>query len=140
MKISEKEDYKSKEQDFLKSIQKELNVFLSIPDNKGIESQNIHFEAVKNTSKESKVSVKKKFEFQRDTKVANSVTNYESEIMNLDYNGTKSANSILQINKIRNAVSTLERKLNNEIAKKYLTGFLEERGFVSFKEFVTSLA
>lgn len=137
MKIIERVPNKS----FLNSIQKDLNVFLSMP-NTEHEKQEKTGAKVKKTVAESTNIVEKKFEF---IKAFKNVTNknafmQNSDSLNLDFEGTKSANSILEINKIRNTISLLEKKHNNQIAKKYLNGFLEERGFGSFKDFVTSLA
>jgi len=132
MKISEKKP----NNDFLKSIQKDLNVFLTMPNIEHKKQVN-DIKKVKNTN-----IVEKKFEF---VKAFKNVTNenaflQNSDSLNLDFEGAKSENSILEINKIRNTISLLEKKHNNQIAKKYLNGFLEEKGFASFKEFVTSLA
>ncbi len=52
----------------------------------------------------------------------------------------KSTNTNSQINKLHNTLSAIERKSNVEVAKKYLNGFLEERGINSLKQFINSFA
>lgn len=135
MKILERVPGKPINKDFLKSIQKDLNLFLTMPNTEHKKQAN-DIRKVKSTN-----ILEKKFEF---IKAFKNVTNenafiQNSDSLNLNFEGLKSANSILEINKIRNTISLLEKKHNNQIAKKYLNGFLEERGFVSFKEFLTSL-
>ena len=51
----------------------------------------------------------------------------------------KSAQSIQLINKLHRSLYNLEEKCNENIAKKYLIGFLEEKGVNSYEEFINSL-
>ena len=51
----------------------------------------------------------------------------------------KSENSIKQINKLHKALSTLEEKCNQQIANKYLKGFLENKGVETYTEYIDSL-
>ena len=63
---------------------------------------------------------------------------FRTKIMNL--HKVKSENSINQINKLHRALSNLEEKCNEQIANKYLVGFLEEKGVHSYEEFINSLS
>jgi len=51
----------------------------------------------------------------------------------------KSEFSIKQINKLHKALITLEEKCNQQIANKYLNGFLEEKGVKTYTEYINSL-
>jgi len=63
---------------------------------------------------------------------------FRTRIMNL--HKVKSENSIKQINKLHKALSTLEERCNDQIANKYLIGFLEEKGVHSYEEYINSLS
>lgn len=58
----------------------------------------------------------------------------------VDLQKIKSKNSIKQINKLHNTLITLEEKCNIQIAAKYLTGFLEEKGAKTYKDYINSLS
>lgn len=51
----------------------------------------------------------------------------------------KSTNNNLEINRLYNALSVIENNNNINVAKKYLVGFLEERGISSLEEYINDL-
>jgi hypothetical protein len=63
---------------------------------------------------------------------------FRTKIMNL--HKVKSENSIKQINKLHQALSSLEERCDEQIANRYLVGFLEEKGVRSYEEYINSLS
>ena len=63
---------------------------------------------------------------------------FRTKIMNL--HKVKSENSIKQINKLHQALHSLEEKCDEQIANKYLVGFLEEKGVHNYEEYINSLS
>ncbi len=134
--------------DFLISIQKELNAYLSIPDN----TKTNNTATVKKTNSVEQISTIEHFKTKEKFKFKKEYQNFTSVIDEINHSilpskkntsslqEVKSAKSIIEINKIRNAVTILENRYDNSIAKKYLVGFLEEKGFTTFNEYVNSLA
>ncbi|MCF6350068.1 MAG: hypothetical protein L3J23_03435 [Flavobacteriaceae bacterium] len=54
----------------------------------------------------------------------------------LDLQKIKVTKNIYKINKLYNTLVLIERSSSVEVAKKYLNGFLEERGINSLKQFI----
>lgn len=148
MKTSKKNTSQVPQNDFLTSIQKELNAYLSIPYSKDANdtSTTKNVSSVEQTATVERVEIKKEFKFKKEYQNFTSVIDEINHSISSSKKKTsllqevKSAKSIIEINKIRNAITILENRYNNSIAKKYLIGFLEEKGFTSFNEYVNCLA
>lgn len=51
----------------------------------------------------------------------------------------KSNKNIMQVNKLHTTLTSLEIKFNQQIANKYLVGFLEDKGVKSYDDYIDSL-
>jgi len=52
---------------------------------------------------------------------------------------TKSQSSINQVNELHQSLVSLEKTRDQHVADKFLVGFLEDKGFRSYEEFINSL-
>ena len=118
---------------FMEDFQNEFTSFQNIP--------------TKNRSYNSKYSIVKEKVKSSIQCYNNSITsNFEKMQFSMidpafsDLEKIKTTKNIFKINKLCNTLSAIKKNSNIEVAKKYLIGFLEERGMSSLKQFITSLA
>lgn len=124
---------KPSKKNFMENIRKELNSFENIPKNHEqkkvtINKSNTTRNSV-NLDKQNTVSSKvfQKINFNLNLKIDPSISILQK---------INATNSIKEIKSLYDKLSLIQRENNLSVVKKYLIGFLEERGVGSLKEFI----
>jgi 3-methyladenine DNA glycosylase Tag len=125
---------KPSEKKFMEDIRKELKSFENIPKNYKKKHTTVSSSSSQKIVELNEQYVKHTPIIKNRSKISSKIDPAISTLQEINTTG-----NIDEIDKLHHKLFTIETNNNVNVAKKYLSGFLEERGVNSLKEFINSI-